>query len=307
MRDKELSLTVSAVIPTRNRPNDLLRAVESVIRQSHLPNQLLIIDQSQDDKSMQLVRNLFEKEKIDSELIYIHDISITGLVHAKDVGVKKSSGDVVMFLEDDVILGPDYIHSLLRGFIDSPTMMGTCGVMTEVSKYSKIYQIIFNLFHRGFFRDPRVTIHGNPYRWDERMIPSNYLSGGLSAFRREVFDTVPFDIRNEFFMLEDIDFSTRAERTFGKGKFFINTEARLDHLFSPINRAVQKMRYHRKMREYVVFYKKNCDRQWVFPAFIWLLVGCFLEAGFEATRLRSVGPMIGMVKGLMQGIRWEVR
>src|SRR3990167_3997208 len=300
-------MILSAIIPTRNRPKDLLQAVETVIRQTHLPNQLLIIDQSADDISKNLIEGLFAREKPSMELNYIHDTSITGLVHAKDVGVKKSSGDIVMFLEDDVILSPTYVECLLNGFLENPKMMGSCGVMTDVSKFTWGYRLLFRLFHRGFLNDQRARIHGNPSQWGNKFIPSMYLSGGLSAFRREVFEKVPFDLKNDFFMIEDSDFSTRAERAFGDDKFFINTSARLDHYYSPVNRAVQKPRYNRKMREYVVFYKKNSYRKWSSISFAWLLVGCVLEASLESIKSRSLNPLIGMGKGLIEGSQWKVQ
>ena len=53
------------------------------------------------------------------------------------------------------------------------------------------------------------------------LIPSDYISGGLSAYRREVFEAVPFDVENGFFALEDIDFSTRVARAYGS-RLYIN-------------------------------------------------------------------------------------
>ena len=44
-------MLITAVIPTRGRPDDLERAVESVWTQSRRPDELLIIDQSPDDAS----------------------------------------------------------------------------------------------------------------------------------------------------------------------------------------------------------------------------------------------------------------
>ena len=40
----------SAIIPTINRPNDLIIAITSILEQKVLPNELIIIDQSENDQ-----------------------------------------------------------------------------------------------------------------------------------------------------------------------------------------------------------------------------------------------------------------
>lgn len=298
---------LSAVIPTRNRPADLLRAVESVFLQTRLPDELLIVDQSDNNQSKDLVMNLYKAHVPKLNLHYIHDEKIPGLVAAKDFAIKKSRGDIIMFLEDDVVLTEDYIANLLRGFTENEQMLGSCGVVTQVPNGTRLYRWFFHFFHRGIFNDGRVGIHGNIKSLKERMIPCRFLSGGLSAYRRTVFDQVPFDIKNDFFMLEDIDFSTRAERIFGKGKFFINTTAHLDHRMSPVNRATLGSRYSRKFREYILFYKKNRGENRSLLSFLWLLIGLLLEAAFQSTKYRNLGPLRGATKGFFEGMLWKIR
>jgi GT2 family glycosyltransferase len=298
---------ISVVIPTRNRPDDLLCAVDSVLKQNRLPDELLIVDQSKNDLSKNLITNLFAEHRNSINLKYIHDESISGLVAAKKAAVCSASGDIIMFLEDDIILEDNYIENMIQGFIHNPDMMGACGVVMEVAGDHKFYQLFFHLFHRGIFYDRRVGIHGNPQEWDQKLIPSNFLSGGVSAYRREVFEKVTFDTKNNFFMLEDIVFSTQAGRKFGEDKFYINTSARLKHRISPVNRDIFTARYERKLREYTCFYKLNRDKKWSLSNFVWLLSGLFMEAFFMTLKSRHFGPLIGSVKGLIQGIKQKIQ
>lgn len=299
-------MKLSAVIPTKNRASDLLRAVESVFTQSCLPDELLIIDQSDTDISKTAVEALFAGRSAAPKLIYVYDPSIAGLVAAKAVAVEKSSGDVVMFLEDDIVLEPDYVASLAQGFIDDPRMMGACGVISAVAGTGKFYLAMFHLFHRGIFFDPRVSIHGHTDSTKKLLIQSNYLSGGVSAYRREVFQRIKFDQKNNFFMLEDIDFSTRAAAAYGVDRFFINTSARLAHLMSPANRARLGGRYQRKLREFICFYKKNRYQKSALPNLMWLLIGMSIEAIVVSIKLRHSGPAVGSFKGMIDGFRWKI-
>lgn len=299
-------LVISAVIPTRNRPDDLLHAVESTIKQKRQPDELLIIDQSTDDISKKAVSKLFVGLDTHIALKYILDASIAGLVAAKETAIAKSSGDLIMFLEDDVVLLEDYIANMEQGFIENSEMMGSCGLVVEVP-VSNAYERLFHLFHRGIFHDERVGLHGNRNGSLKEMIPSSYLSGGLSAYRREVFERIRFDTKNDFFMLEDINFSTRAVREFGREKFFINTTARLEHRMSAANRNRFKLRYDRKLREYICFYKLNSEQKSSFACLLWLLAGLFLEAFFEFLKSFNFGPLKGYFTGLFKGIRQKVQ
>lgn len=297
---------ITAVIPTKNRKDDLLKAVASITKQFLLPNELIIVDQSDSNEAYPLLLEMLAVRP-EFTLNYIHDKSVTGLVDAKRAAVARAKGDIVCFLEDDVILDPEYVQSMEQAFAHYPEMMGCCGVVTNLPKLPSAYVHFFHFFHRGIFHDPRVGIHGHVSDVERMMLPSTYLSGGTSAYRREVFKKTPFDLANEFFMLEDIDFSTRAAKEFGADRFFINTSAKLAHMASPVNRARLLPRYQRKLREFICFYKKNRDQENSAFSLLWLLVGLSLEAIYASAASRSIAPLRGLTNGLIQGIKWEIR
>lgn len=301
-------LTVSAVIPTRNRPRDLLRAVASVLAQHRLPDELLVIDQSGTNESERQVLEQYTAAGTNLRLVYIRDPNISGLVEAKARGVQESNGAVISFLEDDVVLKPEYFSRLEQGFLTYPEMLGCSGVVTSVADQGPVYRWLFKLFHRGIFYDPRVNLHGFCKDTDGgRLIPSRYLSGGLSAYRQEVFNQVRFDIVNDFFMLEDIEFSTRAAKVFGDRRFYINTAVRLEHHMSPVNRERLGPRWERKLREYVCFYKKHRKESWACVHLTWLLIGLGLEAMYASLRMLSPGPFTGALRGLIRGLQFKIR
>ncbi len=200
-----MPLRLSAVIPTKNRPEDLGHAVASVYAQTRLPDELLLIEQSPDDASRRRVEALSALHPGKLALNYVHDPAIQGLVHAKQVAAARADGDIVCFLEDDLLLEPDYFAAVEQGFRARPEMLGCCGLVTGMPPQPAGYLGLFHLFHRGIYRDPRVGVHGHLKGDNLPLIPSDSLSGGLSSWRREVFAEVPFDVANGFFMREDID------------------------------------------------------------------------------------------------------
>lgn len=290
---------ITAVIPTRNRPGDLGKAVASVRAQVRPPDEFIIVDQSPGGESRDLVASLMEGEAR-IRLVYIHDPHITGLVDAKRVAVERSSGDIVCFLEDDVILESEYLERIEQGFDEHSEMLGCCGIVTNPPRQPLGYEWAFHLFHRGIYRDIRVGIYGRIEGADHGLIQSDVLSGGLSAWRREVFAAVPFDVANGFFMLEDMDFSTRVVKRFGR-RLYINPNARLEHHWSPANREVLGPRQRRKLTEFIAYYKKRRDWPGARLALPWLLVGLLIEAGAQSLSAGSLGPLMGYFGGIRDG------
>jgi GT2 family glycosyltransferase len=282
--------------------------VTSILAQRRLPEELIVVDQSADDKGRRRVESLLARGPQGIALQYLHDPSIRGLVHAKQGAANIARGDIVCFLEDDEVLEAGFFAAIEDGFRQHPSMLGCCGLVTNLPPQPAGYVGLFHLFHRGIFRDPRVGVHGHVASSGARLplIRSDYLSGGLSCWRREVFEHVPFDVENELFMLEDIDFSTRAARTLGP-HFYINPNARLEHRMSPVNREVLGPRQRRKLREYLLFYRKRSTQPGAGLQLGWLLLGLCLEAARQSAQTRSLAPIAGYFAGIRDGARWSLR
>ena len=86
-------MKISAVIPTKNREIDLVKAVVSVYNQTKIPEELIIIDQSDNSESYNSVKSLTKPSKL--KLIYIHEKKIKGLVEAKDYSLRFVKNEIV--------------------------------------------------------------------------------------------------------------------------------------------------------------------------------------------------------------------
>lgn len=296
---------ISVIIPTKNRPLDLSNAIKSLFSQSRLPDQLIIVDQSETNESLNIIQKYLEK-KIINEYLYLHDTSIRGLVSAKKVGVNNSSGEIISFLEDDIILEPDYFLKIENGFISIPNMLGCSGIIINQPTRSKFHQIIFDIFHLGIFKDDRGKFFGNKFINSGDIILCNTLSGGVSSWRKEVFSAIPFDDKNGFHMLEDIDFSTRAAEYYGN-RFYINTMAHLSHFSSSVNRDSGKNKYHRKTFEFIIFYKKRKSISFSFISLLWLLIGLMLDSTAKSLNDKSIEPLKGYFNGVYHGLKADIK
>ncbi len=299
-------MKISAAIPTKNRPDELQVAAASILTQRRRPDELIIIDQSAGNSGRRQLETLMSARGQGIALQYVHDQSIQGLVHAKQVAARIATGDVVCYLEDDEVLEPGYFEEIELGFREHPEMLGCCGLVTNLPPLPAGYVPLFHLFHRGMFRDPRVGVHGYVKGENLPLIESDYLSGGLSCWRRAVLEKIPFDVDNDFHMLEDVDYSSRAAREYGH-RFRINPNARLEHRMSPVNREVLGPRERRKLREFLLFYKKRAAQPWAPLQLAWLLVGLLLEALWQSLRAASFAPLVAYFAGIADGLRTELR
>ena len=300
------NIKTSVVIPTKNRPFDLIKALESIFRQSVIPEELIIVDQSKTPHSKILALSIFKKFQY-VNFQYIYDKSISGLIEAKKIGVYTSNGDLIFFLEDDVILDSDYIEEIILGFSKNIEMIGCSGIIKNHPPKNNMQLNLFNIFHIGIFSDKRFDIFAQARisRHRQSLVKSDKLSGGVSAWKREVFLHVAFDLSNDFHMLEDIDFSTRVAMKFGP-LLYINPNAKLDHFFAPSGRGSLLAQRRRKTRECIVYYKKRSKCNNALLSVTILMIGIFFESIFISLLLKSFSPLNGFLLGLRDGILHKI-
>ena len=111
------------------------------------------------------------------------------MVSAKNHGVKISSGDIICFLEDDETLDIDYLKNINKVFTENQFIMGCSGVVSNVRR-NIIYVYAFKFFHQGLFLDNRVDAVKYLDKGLDILIQSNHISGGLSSYRKEVFQYI---------------------------------------------------------------------------------------------------------------------
>ena len=102
---------VSVIIPTYKRPENLVRAINSVLLQTYKPIEIIVVDDNGTGTISQKQTESLLKTFIDSKrIIYIkHDINRNGSA-ARNTGLKYSSGMYVCFLDDDDVFYPEKIE-----------------------------------------------------------------------------------------------------------------------------------------------------------------------------------------------------
>lgn len=103
---------VSAVTCTRNRPNKIGRAVESVLANTFPNFDLTVIDQSTSDETERIVRCIGER---DARISY-QRMSKSGLSRARNLAIASTTGPIIAFTDDDCIVPSDWIEKIVTAF-----------------------------------------------------------------------------------------------------------------------------------------------------------------------------------------------
>ena len=251
---------LSLVICTYQRPNELSRLLESLNDQIVMPDEILVVDGSMDDRTEESVARV--KDDLRSKVIYfrVNDVE-RGLTRQRNVGVKHATGDIVAFLDDDTIPCQNYFTEILSCFERHPDAVGIGGLITNEIEWCLAdlnKKPRFDKFRLGEWErrdDFRWRIR-KPFGLDSTLPPGwmppfghgrssvyppdgndhhvEFIMGGASAWQSSIFLKHQFSILFERYGLyEDLEFCIRASRM---GSIYLCTRARLEHYHAPAGR-----------------------------------------------------------------------
>lgn len=176
--------SVSVVVCTRDRPEQLGQCLRSLQSLSQPPHEILVVDNiPSSDATRQLVTQM-------PAIRYVLEPR-PGLSVARNTGIRHCTGDIIAFTDDDVTVHPDWTLRLQQSFHD-PKVMAVTGLMLPAELETEA-QLIFQrgsggpgwkyqalIFDAQFFEDMKP-----------RGVPVWRIGAGANmAFRRQAFERV---------------------------------------------------------------------------------------------------------------------
>lgn len=294
--------TVSILISTKNRFKDLKECVGSVLVQSLMPDEIILVDASDTSDSKKMVEELLSGSAI--KFTYHRQSVINGRVMktaAWNTAVKFAVGDIIIFLDDDVVLDKEYINHILKPYPDRPgNIVGVMGrtkgpnyedetreVLSVLPSLHKVLRKLFLLPRHngsgviqpsGF---PAYPSSGNG------IIPVEIMPTGNMSIRKEIFQEFSFD---EWFSgysyQEDDDFTYRVSRRY---KFLYTPFASLFHKKSSTGKANSEALETMKVINHYYFFKKNMPKTLKnCLAFAWSEFGLLLLRFFSFSSIKEL-------------------
>lgn len=137
---------VSVVIAAYNAESNIEECLTSLCNQTVIPNIIVVNDGSTDST---VDRILSFKRKTPKANVTVITQSNQGVASARNKGLSYVQSNYVTFVDSDDIVKPDYIETLLNGFINSTIDISVCNYevvatvdrcVKSVSEYGKIYR-----------------------------------------------------------------------------------------------------------------------------------------------------------------------
>lgn len=101
-------IVISIIIPTFNRALLITESIESILAQTYIHYEIIIVDDGSTDTTEQIVRNFN-----DTRIKYFKK-NHSGVSATRNYGVEKSSGDLICFLDSDDILLKNHFEVLIN-------------------------------------------------------------------------------------------------------------------------------------------------------------------------------------------------
>jgi GT2 family glycosyltransferase len=209
-------MKASVIIATYNRQDVLCNTLPFLLAQQYRNLEIIVVDQT---PSMPARLEGFIRRS--GDLISYYQLSAPNLPAARNVGVMKSTGDIMIFVDDDVVVGPHFVEQHMRAYADS-SVSGVTGLCLPRAGTEQIVEMQLRVLEeRHDAARPLSRGQISTVSW----IPGCHMS-----FRRgAIAEAGMFD---EFFTgsahCEDVDMSCRL-RTLGH-KLIVDTRIELIHL-----------------------------------------------------------------------------
>ncbi|MGR9072538.1 MAG: glycosyltransferase family 2 protein [Gammaproteobacteria bacterium] len=209
------SLTV--VIPSIARDRRLIETVGCLSRQDY-PNWecIVVLQGAYDKKLAQSIHRVLGKK---SRIFYLEEANAS---LARNVGLREAKGDVVLFLDDDVVIeNPDFLKMHGRHYIDE-SVPGVAGQILGKDGLSRGRR-------HWLSRHPRTGWLYFPYNFNERSLLVSGVSANLSVRKDRALQIGGMDAQYEKGAhREESDFCLRL--TARHGPLVFDPEAGLVHL-----------------------------------------------------------------------------
>jgi glycosyltransferase involved in cell wall biosynthesis len=174
-------MKVTVVVCTYNRCESLYRALDSIAHSTVPPSidwEVLVVDNNSSDKT-DLIAGQFCRD-YPQRFRYIFQPRL-GLCHSRNAGIEAARGEIVIFTDDDVRVGTDWVCNL-AGVFDNPNVSAGCGkVLPDWSS-----------------QNPEWISKNGPYTWErlpwlfdlgnERRLLQRPPIGANMAFRKSMFE-----------------------------------------------------------------------------------------------------------------------
>jgi GT2 family glycosyltransferase/O-antigen/teichoic acid export membrane protein len=177
--------SVTVIIPTAGRPEDIRRCALSLHHNTYRPMQVIVVDNNPSDgRTARAIEDVRRQTGLDVE--YIAEPR-RGSSIARNTGLELARGEIVAFTDDDVLVDPEWTQRIARAF-DDPEIACVTGLVMPWQLETEA-QVLFERYG-GFAKGVQSRVwRKEPGPGDSILHPyacGTFGSGNNMAFRASV-------------------------------------------------------------------------------------------------------------------------
>jgi glycosyltransferase involved in cell wall biosynthesis len=299
-------LGYSAVIPTKDRHEGATAAVENLLDQRRLPARIVVVDSSTNVYSPST--ELAERARhLGVDLVVVS--SQPSLTGQQNLGARKVETPIVLFVDDDIRIPPDYAETLLTRWEAAglTAFGGMQGTPADFPRQGTVGRVLRRLAMLSYVdasgevmtlrRSGRVRFAPEP----RGPVQVPVLGSGATAYRTDLVVAHPFDERFAGYSLgSDLEMSFRVA---AHAPLLQTPEVRWRHLWDSRER-ISRTRWYVRGRCETYFRLRRLDRSpLTLSAFALSLVADGVLALGDSLRERDLGHIRGFARGVFETLR----
>jgi len=126
-------MKISVIVPVYNRLEHLRALFLCLLRQKKQPNELIITDDGSSQKVLDFIGDLIPKAQFKIKHIYQEDKGFRK-TRALNNAVRNSSGDLLIFCDQDLIFGEEYVETIASNIKENIFLMGRAHTLKREEK-----------------------------------------------------------------------------------------------------------------------------------------------------------------------------
>ncbi len=172
---------LSVIIPTYNRKEMLKSCLDSLFKQTYPEDkyEIIVVDDGSTDGTKELVKAL---QKDNYNLRYFKQKKMN-MFPAWDYGVSKSSGEIIVFIDDDCLVSCDFLEKIVNCFEKYHYISACVGYEIPVFK-NKVFEPLNNYYKLQYKRMPKQDIIYS------QLTPKALLASNRCAIKKDIFINV---------------------------------------------------------------------------------------------------------------------
>lgn len=246
---------ISVIVLTYNNLELNKLCINSILNKTAYPNyELIIVDNKSSDGTIDYLNQL-TNQNISNVKIILNEAN-SGFAGGNNIGIKASTGDYVLLLNNDTLVTRGWLTSLVK-HLENDKKLGMCGPVTNsIGNEAKI-KVLYNSINE-------MESFAYNYTWDnmgKQYKDPNILALFCTLIKREVIDKC--GILNEEYgvgMFEDDDYA-EAVKNVGY-KLTIAEDAFIHHFEGASFKKLDDVKFRKIFEENKEIFEKKWNKKW---------------------------------------------